>query len=158
MIERTVFDAEHESFRDSFRRFVETEIAPYHAEWENQGRVDKAVWRKAGALGFLNMSMPSALGGSGADKLFSVVQIEELSAAGFTGIGFVLHSEIVSPYLLHYGTDARHQVHGRAASGWQFYFERQQNLYHQRLAQRFGDRGRQDQSFGWCQGNQLVFG
>ena len=109
MIERSVFDAEHESFRDSFRRFVEAEIAPYHAEWENQGRVDKAVWRKAGALGFLNMSMPSALGGSGADKLFSVVQIEELSAAGFTGIGFVLHSEIVSPYLLHYGTDAQKQ-------------------------------------------------
>jgi alkylation response protein AidB-like acyl-CoA dehydrogenase len=109
MIERTVFNAEHEAFRDSFRRFMDAEIAPFHADWESQGYVDKRVWAKAGALGFLNMSMPSELGGSDADKLFSIVQIEELSAAGFSGIGFVLHSEIVSPYLLHYGTDAQKQ-------------------------------------------------
>ena len=107
MIERTLFSPEHESFRDSFRRFMDLEIAPFHAAWEQQGFVDKQVWRKAGELGFLNMSMPSAYGGSEADKLFSVIQIEELSAAGFSGIGFGLHSEIVSPYLLHYGSDAQ---------------------------------------------------
>jgi acyl-CoA dehydrogenase len=107
MIERTLFSPEHESFRDSFRRFMDLEIAPFHAAWEQQGFVDKQVWRKAGELGFLNMSMPSAYGGSEADKLFSVIQIEELSAAGFSGIGFGLHSEIVSPYLLHYGTEAQ---------------------------------------------------
>jgi acyl-CoA dehydrogenase len=107
MIERTLFSPEHESFRDSFRRFMDLEIAPFHAAWEQQGFVDKQVWRKAGELGFLNMSMPSAYGGSEADKLFSVIQIEELSAAGFSGIGFGLHSEIVSPYLLHYGTGAQ---------------------------------------------------
>ena len=104
MIERTLFSPEHESFRDSFRRFMNAEIAPFHAAWEEQGYVDKAVWAKAGALGFLNMSMPSAFGGADADKLFAIVQIEELSAAGFSGIGYVLHSEIVSPYLLHYAT------------------------------------------------------
>ena len=107
MIERTLFSPEHESFRDSFRRFMNLEIAPFHAAWEQQGFVDKQVWRKAGELGFLNMSMPYAYGGSEADKLFSVIQIEELSAAGFSGIGFGLHSEIVSPYLLHYGCDAQ---------------------------------------------------
>ena len=107
MIERTLFNPDHESFRDSFRRFMDAEIAPFHAAWEQQGFVDKQVWRKAGELGFLNMSMPSAYGGADADKLFSVIQIEELSAAGFSGIGFGLHSEIVSPYLLHYGTDAQ---------------------------------------------------
>jgi len=109
MIERTLFSAEHASFRDSFRRFMHAEIAPFHAGWEEQGYVDKAVWGKAGALGFLNMSMPSAFGGADADKLFSIVQIEELSAAGFSGIGYVLHSEIVSPYLLHYGTPEQKQ-------------------------------------------------
>ncbi len=107
MIERILFTPDHESFRDSFRRFMDAEIAPFHAAWEAQGYVDKAVWRKAGELGFLNMSMPSEFGGADADKLFSVIQIEELSAAGFSGIGFGLHSEIVSPYLLHYGTDAQ---------------------------------------------------
>ena len=68
MIERTLFSAEHTTFRDSFERFMQTEIAPYHSAWEAQGFVDKAVWQKAGELGFLNMSMPSAYGGADADK------------------------------------------------------------------------------------------
>ena len=105
MIERTLFTPDHEAFRDSFRRFIANEIAPFHAEWEEQGYVDREVWRKAGANGFLCMTMPEQYGGSGADKLYSVVQMEELNAAGFTGIGFSLHSEIVAPYILHYGTE-----------------------------------------------------
>jgi len=109
MIERSLFSADHDAFRDSFRRFMHAEIAPHHASWEQQGFVDKAVWKKAGTLGFLNMSMPTEYGGADADKLFSVVQIEELSAAGYTGIGYGLHSEIVSPYLLHYGSHEQKQ-------------------------------------------------
>lgn len=104
MIQRTLFNAEHEAFRDSFQRFIDKEIAPFHAEWEEQGYVDRAVWHKAGANGFLCMSLPEQYGGSGADKLYSVVQMEEISRTGFSGIGFSLHSEIVAPYLLHYGT------------------------------------------------------
>ena len=105
MIPRTLFSPDHEAFRDSFRRFMDKEIAPFHADWEEQGYVDRAVWNKAGENGFLCMTMPEALGGSGADKLYSVVQMEELSRAGFSGIGYTLHSEIVAPYLLHYGTE-----------------------------------------------------
>jgi alkylation response protein AidB-like acyl-CoA dehydrogenase len=104
MIQRTLFTADHEAFRDSFQRFIDKEIAPFHAEWEEQGYVDRAVWHKAGAHGFLCMSLPEEYGGSGADKLYSVVQMEEISRTGFSGIGFSLHSEIVAPYLLHYGT------------------------------------------------------
>ena len=107
MIERTLFRSEHEAFRDSFRRFMDKEIAPFHAQWEEQGYVDREVWRKAGANGFLCMTMPEAYGGSGADKLYSVVQMEELSRAGWSGIGFGLHSEIVAPYILHYGSEAQ---------------------------------------------------
>jgi alkylation response protein AidB-like acyl-CoA dehydrogenase len=107
MIERTLFNADHAAFADSFRRFVDKEIAPHHEAWEEQGYVDREVWRKAGANGFLCMTMPEAYGGAGADKLFSVAQIEALSGSGFTGIGFGLHSEIVAPYLLHYGTEAQ---------------------------------------------------
>jgi len=104
MIERTLFTADHEAFRDSFRRFVEKEISPFHAAWEEQGFVAREVWNKAGENGFLCMSMPEQYGGSDADKLYSVVQFEELARAGVTGIGYSLHSEIVAPYLLHYGT------------------------------------------------------
>ncbi|CAM8656730.1 CaiA Acyl-CoA dehydrogenases [Comamonadaceae bacterium] len=104
MIERTLFTPDHESFRDSFRRFMEKEIAPFHADWEDQGYVAREVWNKAGENGFLCMTMPEEYGGSEADKLYSVIQMEELARGGFTGIGFGLHSEIVAPYILHYGT------------------------------------------------------
>ncbi len=109
MIERTLFNADHEAFRDSFRKFVEKEIAPHHEAWEEQGYVDRAVWSKAGENGFLCMTLPEAFGGSEADKLYSVVQMEEIARTGFTGIGFGLHSEIVAPYILHYGTEAQKQ-------------------------------------------------
>ena len=107
MIQRTLFSSDHEAFRDSLRRFIEKEIAPFHAQWEEQGYVDRAVWNKAGENGFLCMSMPEEYGGAGADKLYSVAQIEELSRAGFSGIGYSLHNEIVAPYILHYGTEAQ---------------------------------------------------
>ncbi|MDP2022571.1 MAG: acyl-CoA dehydrogenase family protein [Hydrogenophaga sp.] len=109
MIERSLFNADHEAFRDSFRRFVDKEITPFHEGWEEQGYVDREVWRKAGENGFLCMTMPEAYGGAGADKLYSVAQMEEIAHAGVSGIGFGLHSEIVAPYILHYGTEAQKQ-------------------------------------------------
>jgi len=109
MIERTLFSADHEAFRDAFRRFVEREIAPLHAQWEEQGFVDRALWNKAGSHGYLCATLPERLGGAGADKLYSVVQMEELARGGFTGVGFGLHSEIVAPYVLHYGTPEQQQ-------------------------------------------------
>jgi acyl-CoA dehydrogenase len=105
MIPRTLFSPEHEAFRDSFRRFAEREIAPFHAQWEEQGYVDREVWLKAGANGFLCMTVPEAYGGAGADRLYSVVQMEELARGGYSGIGYGLHNEIVAPYLLHYGSE-----------------------------------------------------
>ncbi len=118
MIERTLFNADHEAFRDSFRRFMEKEIAPHHDAWEEQGYVDRAVWTKAGDNGFLCMCLPEAYGGSDADKLYSVVQMEEIARAGFSGIGYGLHSEIVAPYILHYGTEAQKQKYlPKLASG-----------------------------------------
>ena len=107
MIQRTLFTPEHEAFRDSFRRFIDKEIAPFHADWEEQGYVDRAVWNKAGENGFLCLTMPEEYGGAGADKLYSVVQMEEVARAGCSGIGYSLHSEIVAPYILHYGTEAQ---------------------------------------------------
>jgi alkylation response protein AidB-like acyl-CoA dehydrogenase len=118
MIPRTLFTLDHESYRDSFRRFLDKEVAPFHAQWEEQGHVDREVWRKAGANGFLCMSMPEQYGGSEADELFSIIQMEELARGGFSGIGFSLHNEIVAPYILRYGTDAQKMHYlPRMASG-----------------------------------------
>jgi len=109
MITRTLFSPDHQAFIDGFQRFIEKEIAPFHEAWEAQGYVDRAVWEKAGEHGFLCMSMPEAYGGSDGDKLFAVAQMEALAAGGFSGVGFGLHSEIVAPYLLHYGTEEQKQ-------------------------------------------------
>ncbi|MFN7154459.1 MAG: acyl-CoA dehydrogenase family protein [Acidovorax sp.] len=107
MIERTLFQPDHQAFADSFRRFIDKEVVPFHDQWEDQGYVAREVWNQAGAHGFLCMSLPEEYGGAGADKLYSVAQMEELARAGTTGIGFGLHSEIVAPYILHYGTEAQ---------------------------------------------------
>jgi alkylation response protein AidB-like acyl-CoA dehydrogenase len=107
MIERTLFTPDHEAFRDSFRRFIDKEVVPFHEAWEEQGYVERAVWNKAGENGFLCTSMPEAYGGADADKLYSVIQMEELARAGTSGIGYSLHSEIVAPYILQYGTEAQ---------------------------------------------------
>ncbi|EJL81995.1 acyl-CoA dehydrogenase [Polaromonas sp. CF318] len=118
MIERSLFSSDHEVFRDAFRRFMDKEIAPFHEQWEEQGYVDRKVWNKAGENGFLCMTMPEEYGGAGADKLYSVVQMEELGRGGFSGIGYSLHSEIVAPYILHYGTEAQKKKYlPRLASG-----------------------------------------
>jgi alkylation response protein AidB-like acyl-CoA dehydrogenase len=81
MIERSIFTPDHEAFRDSFRRFIAKEIAPFHEAWEEQGYVSRDVWRTAGENGFLCMTMPEEYGGGGADQLYSVIQMEELSTA-----------------------------------------------------------------------------
>ena len=118
MIERTLFTPDHEAFRDAFRKFVEKEVAPFHEQWEEDGYVDRALWNKAGANGYLCPTMPEAYGGAGVDKLYSVIQMEELARGGFTGVGFGLHSEIVAPYVLHYGTgEQKERYLPRLASG-----------------------------------------
>ena len=106
MIPRTLFTPEHETFRDSVRRFLEAEVKPFDERWQEQGYADKSVWKKAGENGFLCMSMPEEHGGSGADRLFSMVLIEEQARINNSTLGWGLHSEIVAPYLLNYGSDA----------------------------------------------------
>jgi alkylation response protein AidB-like acyl-CoA dehydrogenase len=105
MIPRTLFSEDHSQFRDSFRKFLEKEVVEQHAAWEDQGYVDRDIWLKAGANGFLCTSMAEDYGGAGADKLFQVVIMEEISRVNATGLGFGLHSEIVAPYVEHYGSE-----------------------------------------------------
>jgi acyl-CoA dehydrogenase len=88
MIPRTLFSPEHETFRDSVRRFLEAEVAPHDERWQDQGYVDKDVWKKAGANGFLCCSMPEEYGGSGADKLYAVVLMEEQARANNSSLGW----------------------------------------------------------------------
>ncbi len=106
MIPRTIYSGEHELFRDGVRAFIEAEVTPHHAAWEAAGIVSREVWRNAGKAGLLCCAIPEAYGGAGADFLFSAVVVEELARAGATGPAFYLHSDIVAPYILHYGSEA----------------------------------------------------
>jgi len=105
MIPRQLFNADHEGFRKSFRRFLDAEVMPRHEKWEEQGFVDPDIWKRAGELGFLCTNMPENYGGSGVDRLFSVILLEELARTNASGIGWPLHSDIVAPYLLRYGSE-----------------------------------------------------
>ncbi len=98
-MKRNLFLPEHEDFRDTVAAFVASELVPYHAEWEKQQRVPREVWRKAGAAGLLCPDLPEEYGGYGADWLYNVVIIEELAKEGMSGPGFMVHSEMVAPYI-----------------------------------------------------------
>lgn len=93
-------------FRDSVAKFVAEHIAPYHDQWEKDGQVSREAWLKAGEHGLLCAALPEEYGGSGADFLYSMIVMEELARINAMGPGFTLHSDIVAPYIYHYGTDA----------------------------------------------------
>jgi acyl-CoA dehydrogenase len=107
----SAFSPEHEQFRSSVRAFIEKEIAPFHAQWEEAGIVPREVWRKAGAAGLLLANIPEEYGGGGADFAMSAVVMEELSRSGYSGPGFGLHSDIIAPYILHYGSEEQKRTY-----------------------------------------------
>ena len=101
MLKRTLFEPEHELFRESFRGFVEREIVPHADAWEQAGIVDKAMFRRAGEHGFLGMEIPEVLGGGGVDDFrFNVIIDEEIQRAGVmaSGMCITLHNDICLPY------------------------------------------------------------
>jgi acyl-CoA dehydrogenase len=105
MFKRTLFSHEHELFRDTVRKFIEREIAPYHAQWEHDGIVPRDLWTKAGEAGMLCCTVPEEYGGLGLDYLFDVVVFEEMARSGFTGPGFLIHCDLVATYVKSFGTE-----------------------------------------------------
>jgi alkylation response protein AidB-like acyl-CoA dehydrogenase len=105
MIPRTLFSPEHEEFRKNARRFFAEEVVPHREAWEAQQHVDRKLWNRAGELGMLCMHLPEAYGGAGAeDRLFNVVFMEEQAYAGDSGFGAAVHTDIVSNYIMNFGT------------------------------------------------------
>ena len=105
MIPRTLFDADHEVFRTTVQRFITEHVTPHHAQWEKEGEVPRALWRTAAEAGLLCCNVSADYGGMGGDFLHSTILIEEFARAGATGPTFYLHSDIVAPYLVDFGTE-----------------------------------------------------
>jgi acyl-CoA dehydrogenase len=87
------------------RRFIDAEFVPHLERWNEAGMYDREVWTKAGAAGLLCASMPEEYGGAGGSFAHEVAINRALSLAGFDAFGAPLHSGIVAPYILHYGTE-----------------------------------------------------
>ena len=87
------------------RRFIADKFVPHLDRWHEEGIYDREVWTKAGSAGLLCASMPEEYGGAGGTFAHEAVINRELSLAGFDTFGAPLHSGIVAPYILHYGTE-----------------------------------------------------
>jgi len=107
MLARNLFTAEHEAFRETVRKFYEKEVAPNIEKYEQQQHVDRELWNKAGAMGLLCATMPEQYGGSGVDRLYSMILIEEQAYAMDSSTGFSLHSDIVANYLNNFGNESQ---------------------------------------------------
>lgn len=111
-MQRTIFDEEHDLFRDSVRRFVAEHVVPHRERWEEVGRVDRELFTAAGEAGLLGIPAPEELGGGGvADFRYNAIVSEELAAADVlsAGLGLSLQADIALPYFLHDTTDEQQQ-------------------------------------------------
>lgn len=109
---------EHKMMQEMIQDFIKNDIMDQLDEWEKNGMVSRTIWERAGALGLLCIDIPEAYGGTGLDFSFSALFIEALGREGVTGVGFSLHSDIVAPYLLKYGTEAqKHKYLPQMATG-----------------------------------------
>jgi alkylation response protein AidB-like acyl-CoA dehydrogenase len=102
---RTLFEEEHDAFRESFAAWVANEVTPHYMEWERDGLTPREMFSSAGKYGFVGIAIPEEYGGGGSrDFRFNQVIAEELAAAGTggSGLGLTLHNDVCTPYFLEY--------------------------------------------------------
>lgn len=104
-IPRTIYSEEHEMFRDSVSKFIEAEVLPVYEEWEDAGRTPREIWKRAGDIGILGTSIPEEYGGMGGDFLFDSIVLEELGRYGVAAPAWDMHSYIIAPFLIAFGTE-----------------------------------------------------
>ena len=104
-MERHLFEPDHDAFRETVRAFCDKWVSPHHEEWEAAGIVPRELWTAAGEQGLLGFMMPEEYGGGGVrDFRFNAVLLEEITRARGSGVGFTIHTDIVSAYLLDHAT------------------------------------------------------
>lgn len=118
---RTLLTEEHIMFAQSVRDFLKKEIAPNHAKWEKDKMVSRESWLQMGEAGYLCPQVDEQYGGLGLkDFRYNAIITEELAFLGLTSeaVGYPLHSDIVCPYIEHYGTEAvKHKWLPKMVSG-----------------------------------------
>ncbi len=107
-MKRIIFETEHDVFRESVVHFVDSQILPFHEQWSEAGKVDKAMFRAAGAQGLLGMAIPERFGGGGVDDFRYNAVIDEVvtgSGAASSGVCLTLHNDVCIPYFLAYASE-----------------------------------------------------
>jgi acyl-CoA dehydrogenase len=106
----TLMDAqtnELELFRDNVVRFLKEHVEPQYEKWEKDGITPRELWSQFGEAGLLCVDAPAEYGGAGAPFEFACVVLEEVGRLGFGALGanLAVHSDIVTPYIAHLGTE-----------------------------------------------------
>ncbi len=79
------FTEEHESFRQSFKDFLQKEVVPHIDKWEKEGTVERFIWKKFGEMGYFGLNQPEEYGGLGLDLFYTVIFLEELQKVNSGG-------------------------------------------------------------------------
>ncbi|NLU71278.1 acyl-CoA dehydrogenase [Streptomyces sp. HNM0575] len=107
---RTVFDEDHEAFRQTIRDFIQAEAVPHYQGWAEQGYVPREFYKKLGELGVFGIEVPEEYGGAGEKSFkFNAVITEECARAGVSFGGSSVHTALCLPYILKYGNDEQKQ-------------------------------------------------
>ncbi len=109
---RTLFEDDHQAFRESFAAWVANEVSPHYMEWERAGLTPREMFASAGKYGFVGIAIPEEFGGGGSrDFRFNQVIAEEFATAGIggAGLGLTLHNDVCTPYFLEYCNDEQRQ-------------------------------------------------
>ena len=101
----TLYSPDHEMFRASVQSFLEAEVVPHYADWEEAGYTPRDIWRRAGEMGLLGTGIPEEYGGSGGDFLWDAIVIEELGRYGLAAPAWDMHGHIIAPMIAAHGTE-----------------------------------------------------
>ncbi|KUI14123.1 acyl-CoA dehydrogenase [Mycobacterium sp. GA-1285] len=105
-MKRTIYDAEHEAFRDTVREYIERELVPNQEKWETERIVDRSAYTAAGKYGLIGFNMPEEYGGGGSDDFrFNAIIDEETARSGVHGPALSLHNDVVAPYFKELAND-----------------------------------------------------
>ncbi|CCW10790.1 acyl-CoA dehydrogenase family protein (plasmid) [Rhodococcus aetherivorans] len=105
-MQRTLFDSDHDAFRETVRQFIAKEVTPHLADWEAAGCVPRELFTKTAELGINGLQIPEEFGGGGLDSfLFNAIVIEETGYAAANLGGLQVHLSTVLPYFFEYAND-----------------------------------------------------
>ena len=111
-MQRTIFEKDHEAYRETVREFLAREIEPNYEQWEADRLIDRSAWLAAGKSGIVGLAVPEEFGGSGVtDYRFRYVVAEEIARTATTsfGSGLALQDDIAIPYIANLGTHEQKQ-------------------------------------------------